>query len=445
MSENPLNNPMPLAIAAFSGNTRDALKLELEKFFQLPASDFASIQQKARLTCDAFTPQASCRLTLLLDPEADMAAQKETIRVRLQNAAEHQWAEKGTYFAEDDGPGRIGFVFPGQGSQYVQMGADLVNRLPESKAILEQADAAFDKENKLSAIIFPEPAADKEEQGIQEERLRQTDVAQPAIGVVSLVMLSALARFSVFPDAACGHSYGELTALHAAGRMCREDFFRLSVARGRYMGEAGKQENDPGAMLAVKAPIDDIPRLIAEHGLDIILANRNSPDQGVISGPTSDIEKMQGIFKANHIRAIKLPVAAAFHSRLVASAARPFQDAIQSAIFFHSDVPVYSNTTGRPYPADESSAKSLLGQHLMNPVHFIDNIEAMYADGVDTFIEVGPKTVLTGLIRAILKGRTHTAIALDASSGRRSGVRDLAAALAHLAAAGHSVDLTAWA
>lgn len=81
----------------------------------------------------------------------------------------------------------------------------------------------------------------------------------------------------------------------------------------------------------------------------------------------------------------------------------------------------------------------------MNPVHFIDNIEAMYADGVNTFIEVGPKTALTGLIRAILKGRDHTAIALDASSGKRSGIRDLAAALAQLASAGHSVDLTAWA
>ena len=440
-----LNDQHPFVLAAFSGPTRDALKQELEEFFQSAASDFESIRKRARLTRDAFSAQAPCRLTLLLDPETDMATQKETIWNRLENAADHQWAEKGIYFAADDSPGLIGLVFPGQGSQYVHMGADMVKLLPESEAILEQADAAFDKKNKLSEIVFPKPAQDKAGQSLQEERLRQTDVAQPAIGAVSLVMLSALAGFSIFPDAVCGHSYGELSALCAAGRITRQDFFRLSVARGRYMAEAGEQDGDPGAMVAVKAPIDAIPDMIAEQGLDIILANRNSPDQGVISGPTADIEKMQAIFKANHIRAIKLPVAAAFHSRLVASAARPFQETIESATFLNSDIPVYSNTTGYPYPADAASAKALLGRHLMNPVHFIDDIEAMYADGVDTFIEVGPKTALTGLIRTILRGRDHTAIALDASSGKRSGIRDLAAALAQLSAAGHSVDLTAWA
>jgi len=445
MPEKLLNNQHPLELAAFSGATRDALKEKLEKFFQPFASDFESIRKKARLTREAFSPQSPCRLTMMLDPETDISAQKEIIWHHLNNPAESQWTEKAMYFNENDNPGSIGLVFPGQGSQYVQMGADMVQVLAESEAILKQADAAFDKKNKLSAMIFPEPADNKAELNLQENRLRQTDVAQPAIGMVSLVMLSALARFSVFPDAACGHSYGELTALHAAGRINREDFFRLSVARGRYMAEAGERDGDPGAMLAVKAPIDAIPDMIAEQGLDIILANRNSPDQGVLSGPTEDIEKMHTILKERHIRAIRLPVAAAFHSRLMASAARPFQETIQATRYFHSDIPVYSNTTGHPYPADESSAKVLLGRHLMNPVHFIDDIEAMYADGVDTFIEVGPKPVLTGLIRAILKGRDHTAIALDASSGKKSGITDLAAALARLAAAGHSVDLTAWA
>lgn len=445
MSEILTNTYRPVEIAAFSASARPALKEKLKKFFQSNPSDFESIRKAARLTRDAFSVKAHCRLTLVLDPETDLSAIKERICHHLDNTHAAHWAEKHIYFAETEKRGKLGWVFPGQGSQYTQMGADLVNWLTESGEILEQADIAFGQQDKLSRIIFPGPADDKAELSLQENRLRQTDVAQPAIGAISLIMCSALGRFSVFPDATCGHSYGELTALHAAGRITRENFFKLSVARGRFMAEAGEQEGDPGAMMAVKAPIDEIPELIARHGLDIILANRNSPDQGVLSGPTEDIEKMHAILKEKHIRAIKLPVAAAFHSRLVESAARPFQDALGAIAFLNSEVPVYSNTTGRPYPADAASAKTLLGRHLINPVNFIDNIEAMYTDGVNTFIEVGPKTVLTGLVRSILKGRDHTAIALDASSGKKSGVMDLAAVLAQLATAGHSVDLAAWA
>ncbi len=445
MSEISINSDCPIEMAAFSAPTRAALKEELEKFFQSNSSIFEAIQKAARFSRDAFSEKAPCRLTLVFDPETDISAVKERIWYHLDNTHAAHWSEKQIYFAETEKCGKLGWVFPGQGSQYLKMGAELVNWMPESGEILDQADMAFGQKDKLSRMIFPGPAEDKAERNLQENRLRQTDAAQPAIGALSLVMCSALGRFSVFPDATCGHSYGELSALHAAGRISREDFFKLSVARGRFMAEAGEQAGDPGAMMAVKAPIDEIPELIAEHGLDIILANRNSPDQGVISGPTADIEKMAEVFKARHIRAIKLLVAAAFHSRLVESAARPFQETLEPISFLNSSIPVYSNTTGRPYPADGASAKALLGRHLMNPVNFIDNIEAMYADGVDTFIEVGPKAVLTGLVRSILKGRNHTAIALDASSGKRSGVRDLAATLAQLAAFGHFVDLAAWA
>ena len=430
-------------IIALSAESRAAIKDQLTTFSQSISTDPEIIQKQSRLTRNSFSATKPCRLVLVVDPETDFATVEEKICHHLDNTPAVKWSEKNIYFGENEKCGKLGFVFPGQGSQYVRMGADLVPCFPETAKILEKADAAFDRKDGLSDTIFPTPAESKTELTHQEMRLRQTDVAQPAIGAISLVMLEALTRFSVFPDAVCGHSYGELTALHASGRITKDDFFRLSVARGKFMAEAG-QQGDAGSMMAVKAPIDEIPQLIAEHGLDIILANRNSPNQGVLSGPTPDIEKMHAVLKENHIRAIRLPVAAAFHSRLVEPAARPFQNSIESTAFFNSDTPVYSNTTGLPYPADAESAKELLGRHLMNPVHFIDNIEQMHADGVHTFIEVGPKTVLTGLVRSILKDSDHAAIAVDASSGKRSGIRDLAAALGQLSAVGHSVDLTAW-
>ena len=438
------HNLSPIAIVALSATSRTAIKDKLKDFFQSIETTFESIQAAGRAAINSFSTSDPCRLTILVEPETDLVALEEKIRHHLDNTPSIMWSEKYVFFAENEKRGKIGFVFPGQGSQYVRMGADLVSFIPASEKILKHADNAFDQESKLSTAIFPPPAEDKAELIDQENRLRQTNVAQPAIGAISLVMLNALARFSVYPEAVCGHSYGELTALYAGGRFSQADFFQLSVARGRYMAEAGKQRGDAGSMMAVKAPIDEIPKLIADNNLDIILANRNSPDQGVLSGPTPEIEKMQAILKENHVRAIQLPVAAAFHSRLVESAARPFQASIQSIAFLNADTPVYSNTSGRPYPADPDAAKQLLGSHLMNPVNFIDNIEQMYADGVDVFIEVGPKTVLTGLIRAILKDRDHTAIAVDASSGKRSGVRDLGAVLCKLSAIGYPVNLSSW-
>src|SRR6056297_1690609 len=431
-------------IVAFSAANREAVKKRVKDFFDSVSTDFESIQKQARLAQSQFSASDACRLLMVLEPDTSPAAVKEKALHHLDHTAAIDGTEKNIYFGENRTYRKIGFVFPGQGSQYVRMGADLVRCCRGADEILKQADAAFDQNARLSAIIFPNPADSKDELKSQEDRLRQTEMAQPAIGAISLVMRGCLSNFSVSPDAVCGHSYGELTALHAAGRISREDFFRLSVARGRYMAKAGEQQGEAGTMMAVKAPIDEIPKLIADYGLDIILANRNSPDQGVLSGPTPDIEKMHGVLKENHIRAIRLPVAAAFHSRLVESAARPFQHTLQTIDFLASDIPVYSNTTGRPYPTDDEAAKQLLGRHLTNPIHFIDDIETMCADVVDMFIEVGPKTVLTGLIRSILKDRDHAAIALDASSGKKPGIRDLANTLCQLAASGYPVDLNRW-
>ena len=144
------------------------------------------------------------------------------------------------------------------------------------------------------------------------------------------------------------------------------------------------------------------------------------------------------------IRATLLPVAAAFHSRLVQDAAEPFAQKIASVPFLGPGLPVYSNTTGAPYPASPDAVKKLLSSHLMNPVRFIEEIESMYADGVRIFVEIGPRAVLTGLINAILKDRPAHAMAMDGSSGRHSGVADLGRTLCLLSALGYPVTLTEW-
>jgi acyl transferase domain-containing protein/3-hydroxymyristoyl/3-hydroxydecanoyl-(acyl carrier protein) dehydratase/NAD(P)-dependent dehydrogenase (short-subunit alcohol dehydrogenase family)/acyl carrier protein len=353
------------------------------------------------------------------------------------------------YFSQGKKQGKMGFLFPGQGSQYTGMGKDLVSVFPEALTSLEKSAELFSKDNKssdfkpLNDYIFSLPPH-LQTKAASEETLCKTNIAQPAIGAVSLAMIKVLKRFGITPQMTCGHSFGELSALCSAGWMDEESFITLASARGRHMAEEGSKDEDSGSMLAVQAPLEKIEALVKQENLDLILANKNSHNQGVLSGSTLEILKAKKICKKNKLRAIKLPVAAAFHSRLVNTAAIPFNKEVLAKNISPTSIDVVSNTTGKFYGKKESDIKQLLGNQLANPVNFVDNIETMFENNVSFFMEVGPKAVLTGLTKSILKQAPVTAIALDSSSGKKSGIEDLAHALCKIASKGFFVDLSQW-
>jgi len=224
---------------------------------------------------------------------------------------------KNIFLGGPEKPGKIAFIFPGQGSQYVGMGRDLVCTFPEAFNILEKANEKYNNSELLSDFIYPRPAQTKTEKKEQEEALRRTDIAQPAIGAVSLAMHNILKEFGIKPDATCGHSFGELTALCSAGWIDIDTFFLLSISRGNSMAAAGQnKDQENGAMLAVKASLEKLATLVIEVGSDVILANKNSHNQGVLSGSIEAINRAVKICKKEGLKAIKLPVAAAFHSSL---------------------------------------------------------------------------------------------------------------------------------
>ncbi len=350
---------------------------------------------------------------------------------------------------------KLGFLFPGQGSQYTGMGKDLISVFPEALEALELAADSFSKNDTadksgykpLQDYIFPPPLhlQTKKE---SEEELRRTDIAQPAIGALSLAMINILKRFGITPQITCGHSFGELSALCSAGWMDEESYLSLSVSRGKHMANAGSEscgtDGDSGSMLAVQTSLENIEALIKEEELDLILANKNSKTQGVLSGSTNEILRAKNICRQKKIRTVKLPVAAAFHSKLVQNAVTPFKKDLSSKSFLPTLIDVLSNTTGMPYVKKESEIKKNLGDHLAYPVNFVDNIETMLDKNVSTFIEVGPKAVLTGLTKSILRENDITAISLDRSSGKKSGIEDLAHVLCLIASKGFSIDLTPW-
>jgi len=430
-------------IVALSAPDAAALGAALDRI--QPDTRWSALRDLAAVSRAGFDPQARCRLTLVIERDkTNLAALLKNARAMLGKNATSPWhTPDGAFFGCGTQSGRLGMLFPGQGSQYTGMLNDLACRFPQLIDSIAAANDGFEPGGGklLSDIIYPVSAFDAPTRIAQDEALRATRAAQPAIGAASLGALRLLESFGVEPEAVAGHSFGELTALCAAGSFNAAALHTLSRLRGQLMG-AGK--GDQGSMLAVSAPLAKVGEIIAQEKLDLVIANRNAPSQAVLSGNSAEIARAAAVLSAHGLTCKELPVAAAFHSPLVAHAAVPFLAALEEIELAQPRIPVYANTTAGIYPADAAEAKALLANQLAKPVEFVAEIEAMYAAGVTSFVEVGPGNRLTGLVQAILGERPHLAVALDASAGKRSGVADLARTLAQLAVLGRGVKLAAW-
>ncbi|MGB1562794.1 MAG: beta-ketoacyl synthase N-terminal-like domain-containing protein, partial [Sinimarinibacterium flocculans] len=335
----------------------------------------------------------------------------------------------------------LGFVFPGQGAQHVDMCRETALHVDELRSAVELADATLRDAlpERLSTRIWPPSAFDAETEAQQAAAITDTRYAQPAIGALSLGYLRFARRLGLAPMATAGHSYGEYSALMAAGVIAPEDFLRLSAIRGRAMAEAALQ-TEPGGMAAVQAPRADIAALI--DGLDgVRIANHNAPGQSVISGPKARIEQAVAKLGEAGVRAVSLPVSGAFHTELVAPAQPPLSQAIHASRFSRPQLTVFANRDGQPYSDDPAAIQAQLDAHLLNTVEFVAEIEAMYAAGVRVFVELGPRGICAALVRQILEGRDD-ALAVSLDTGMQ-GMKSLQLGLADLFVAGVSFEAAA--
>ena len=334
---------------------------------------------------------------------------------------------------------KLAFLFPGQGSQYVNMGRETAVYVEELRTALELADSTLrsDFPLQLSRTILPPAAFDVDAERAQGAALTDTRVAQPSIGAIALGYLRLAERLGLSPMAAAGHSYGEYAALLSAGVLSPQDFLRLSAVRGRCMSEAARS-SAPGAMVAVQAKREVVAQAIAGFS-GVKIANHNSPEQSVISGAAAEVEQVAKKLEAANVRVSRLPVSGAFHTELVAGAQVGLSAAIQATQLNEARFPVYSNTTGTPYPSDIDGIRNTLDGHLLNSVEFVAEVEAMYAAGARVYLELGPKGTCSNMAKQTLAGRDAIAVSLDGQGG---GLRGLLLGLAELVAAGVEVQIT---
>jgi [acyl-carrier-protein] S-malonyltransferase len=290
---------------------------------------------------------------------------------------------------------KIAFLFPGQGSQYVGMGQDLYESHPEARATFDQADKVLGFA--LSELCFDGP----------EETLKDTINTQPAIFVTSVALLRALESNRLqAPGFVAGHSLGEYSALVAAGAMDFAAGLQLVRERGRLMKEAG--ERSPGGMAAVLGleveAVNEVCRQAREETGGVIqVANYNSPGQIVISGAFKTRDVAVELAKAEGAKkVVPLAVSIASHSPLMECIVDEFRRAVEAVEFRRPTVPVVANVSAAPLKSVEAIREELV-QQLTSPVRWVESVRYMIDQGVTQFVEIGPKDVLTKLMRRIDK------------------------------------------
>ncbi|MBP6802786.1 MAG: SDR family NAD(P)-dependent oxidoreductase [Chloroflexi bacterium] len=332
--------------------------------------------------------------------------------------------------------GKIAFLFPGQGSQYANMGRELAELSPTVAQIFAEADAVMKPilGKPLTEYIFvnPDDSAAMMQANFD---LMQTEICQPAMLTLDMAMMALLADYGFKPDVVMGHSLGEYAALIAAGIMPFADALEAAAARGSEMANLDVPDN--GKMAAVLAPYEKVQEILGQIDGYVVPANINSNSQCVIGGASTAVEQAVTQFEAQGYRAMTIPVSHAFHTSIVAPASVPLRQVLDRLRISQPTLPLVANVTGEVYPTAVPAIKDILQKQIASPVQWVKGLETLYDQGVRLFVEVGPKRALRGFVNDVF-GNKEDVTALLTNHPKQGTLPTFNQALCGLYAAGYS-------
>ncbi len=386
---------------------------------------------------------ADTRVAIALSDPADIAKKLDIAQKAATNPAQARLAfQQGVFLGKGKPAGKIAFLFPGQGTQYVNMMRDLAGKYEVVRNTFEEADTVLIDELdgvKLTDILWPTPNT-PEAQAASEKKLQLTEFTQPAVLAADVAILRLLRQWGIEPDVVAGHSLGEYGALVAAGVLTFADALHAVAARGREMAHV--EVPDLGKMASISADWHVVTEAIKSLTEYVIPANKNCPSQTVIAGSSKGVDQAVALLQGKGLQAQYLPVSAAFHSAIVAPASMPLRNVLARLDVKSPKVRVLSNVGAAPYEADPEWIRDNLSTQVASPVEWIGIVDRMYNEGVRTFIEVGPKLALTNFVRDILGhagragGPATDAVAIGANHPKKGGITHVNELFAFLSAWG---------
>jgi acyl transferase domain-containing protein/phosphopantetheinyl transferase len=389
------------------------------------------------------------RLTLVATSMADLRAKLDRAARRLAAPGCRRICDvSGIYFAAEPlgRDGKLAFLFPGEGSQYPNMLADLCLHFPEVRECFDRIDRVFFGHSRgylLSDYVFACPSFSEDERNRARDQLSEMDVAIEGVLTANQAMLTIMRGLGLRPDVIVGHSTGEFSAIRAAGILSLDpggEERHLMLELSRNYKDVAHRIGVPRAMLlAVGAERERVEAIAREVGGEIFVAMDNCPHQTVLVGERQAAERALAVVRREGLMHEYLSFDRAYHTHLFAPYTDHLRQIFAKAPIQPPRIPIYSCTTNAPYPTDPKEIRELIVEHWVRPVEFRRTIEVLYSEGVRVFVEVGPRGNLSAFVEDILRGRPFSAI--PANLQRRSGITQLNHVVAMLTAHGVNLDL----